>query len=297
MLTTNEIGIKIAIARKLKNLSQAELAEQLSISTQAVGKWERGESMPDIIMFNRLAILLGVDMNYFVKIDPDIQDTEINNTTTLQQNKNLEKLGWNMSRSNWIDADFSGLHGLTEKFDHSNIEKCKFIESKMPGTTFKNNNIKNNDFTRSDLNHCKFTASSLSQNIFVDCNLSLSEFSKSNIINCDFNGANLTGTSFKWSQIKKINLTNAILNKIKFELGQLTEITFNGEITQCHFENCDFTQVIFNETILRNCFFKNAKLKQVKIINCKVDKITYAFMKACKADLSNITSLPEEKNT
>ena len=65
MLTAMTIGSKISEARKENNLSQAQLAQQLSVSSQAVGKWERGESMPDIITFNRLAEILGVDLNYF----------------------------------------------------------------------------------------------------------------------------------------------------------------------------------------------------------------------------------------
>ena len=52
MQTSIEIGNKIAVAGKLKNLSQAELAAQMSITAQAVGKWERGESMPDILTFD-----------------------------------------------------------------------------------------------------------------------------------------------------------------------------------------------------------------------------------------------------
>lgn len=59
------IGNKIVDARKKLNISQAELAENLFITPQAVGKWERGESIPDIITFNRLAKILGVDLNYF----------------------------------------------------------------------------------------------------------------------------------------------------------------------------------------------------------------------------------------
>jgi transcriptional regulator with XRE-family HTH domain len=59
------IGDKIATARKKANFSQAQLAQHLFISPQAVGKWERGESIPNIITFNRLAEILGVDLNYF----------------------------------------------------------------------------------------------------------------------------------------------------------------------------------------------------------------------------------------
>jgi len=43
----------------------AQLAQRLFLSSQAVGKWERGESLPDIITLNHLAEILGVDLNYF----------------------------------------------------------------------------------------------------------------------------------------------------------------------------------------------------------------------------------------
>ena len=65
MLNSKSLGNKIATARKKINLSQADLAQQVSISSQAVGKWERGESMPDITTLNRLADIFGVDLNYF----------------------------------------------------------------------------------------------------------------------------------------------------------------------------------------------------------------------------------------
>lgn len=50
-METKMIGNKIAEARKNTNISQAQLVERLFISPQAVGKWERGESMPDITTF------------------------------------------------------------------------------------------------------------------------------------------------------------------------------------------------------------------------------------------------------
>jgi len=64
-METKLIDNKIAEVRKKINISQAQLAERLFISPQAVGKWERGESMPDIITINRLAEIFGVDLNYF----------------------------------------------------------------------------------------------------------------------------------------------------------------------------------------------------------------------------------------
>ena len=35
--------------RKMFKLTQAELAEKLNYSDKAVSKWERGESLPDVV--------------------------------------------------------------------------------------------------------------------------------------------------------------------------------------------------------------------------------------------------------
>ena len=128
MLNTEKIGNKIAEARKRINISQAQLAERLFISSQAVGKWERGESMPDITTFNRLAEILGVDLNYFsdnfqsVSIEKSAAEPLVQQSAEIPSEKQKQptgkkekKLSWDMSRGNWVDADFSGLKNLHEK--------------------------------------------------------------------------------------------------------------------------------------------------------------------------------------
>lgn len=47
-------------ARKLRGMTQEELAARLSISRQAVSKWETGESLPDLYKLAALADELGV---------------------------------------------------------------------------------------------------------------------------------------------------------------------------------------------------------------------------------------------
>ena len=49
-----QIGTNIAGYRKLAGLTQAGLAEKLNYSDKAVSKWERGESMPDVVTLVRL---------------------------------------------------------------------------------------------------------------------------------------------------------------------------------------------------------------------------------------------------
>ena len=151
------IGNKIAEARKKINISQAQLAERLFISSQAVGKWERGESMPDIITINHLAEILGVDLNYFsesiLSAATEMAPVEslVKQSAELPSGKQKKKLSWDMSRGNWVDADFSGLKNLYEKFSSSNMLRCLFIGSDLSGLLLKSNNVNSCDFSSSDI--------------------------------------------------------------------------------------------------------------------------------------------------
>ena len=49
--------------RKLRGMTQEELAETLDISRQAVSKWENGESVPDMDKLIRLGDVLGVSLD------------------------------------------------------------------------------------------------------------------------------------------------------------------------------------------------------------------------------------------
>ena len=64
------IGKNIAAYRKRCSLTQAELADKLNYSDKAVSKWERGESVPDIITLAQLAEQFGITVNELIQ-DPD----------------------------------------------------------------------------------------------------------------------------------------------------------------------------------------------------------------------------------
>ena len=59
----NEFGEKISELRKGKSLTQEALARELDVTAQAVSKWERGESMPDIALLPKLAEVLEVSID------------------------------------------------------------------------------------------------------------------------------------------------------------------------------------------------------------------------------------------
>lgn len=55
-----QIAANIVYYRKKAGLTQAELAQRLNYSDKAVSKWERAESMPDVVTLVLLAQVLGV---------------------------------------------------------------------------------------------------------------------------------------------------------------------------------------------------------------------------------------------
>ncbi len=63
------IGEKIKINRQRKGLSQAKLGEMLSLSQQAVAKWEKSFAEPDTNTLKKLADLFDVSVDYLVGHD------------------------------------------------------------------------------------------------------------------------------------------------------------------------------------------------------------------------------------
>lgn len=272
------MGIQLPVV----NISQADLAQRLFISPQAVGKWERGESIPDIITFNRLAEILGVDLNYFsdnfpsTAAEPQLQQPE-------------KKLAWDMSNGNWVDADFSGLKNLHAQFSSSNMQGSKFIASDIAGITLKNNRIDNCDFSGADISNSHMQNSHLSNNSFVESYLKDAEFSGCHMKQCDFSGANLTGAVIKGCDFQKIVLVNAMLVRTVFNGTHLRDTVFEGTVADCHFENCGFSKVTFQHSKLINTFFKGDNFKHLKFEDCQADRLTYEFLKSGRADVSGIT--------
>lgn len=78
------IGANIAAYRKRLGWTQAGMAERLNYSDKAVSKWERGESVPDVLTLDALAREFGVTVNDLLA-DPETQ------AETLQQLSPEEK--------------------------------------------------------------------------------------------------------------------------------------------------------------------------------------------------------------
>jgi uncharacterized protein YjbI with pentapeptide repeats/DNA-binding XRE family transcriptional regulator len=284
MINAIQIGEKIAIARKLKNMSQADVAGKMALTTQAIGKWERGESMPDAVTFIRLSGALGVEPNYFIGSEaPPGSRTE-----ALPESENTRKSGRDMSGACWENADFSGLKDIGEKFSGVNIEKCRFIKADLSKLTIRGNNMQSSDFSKSSFTGSHFWGCNIQSCVFESCDLTGSECSGSNISGCSFDGANFSDAVFSKCRIEKASVAAATWRNTGFRETALADMALSGEIIGCYFENSKMRHVTFRDAVLKNTFFKNCNLKKLRFENVSADTITLAFLKSSKADISGI---------
>ena len=63
MIDTVGLGQKIADARKGRGLTQGDLAKAVGVTAQAVSKWERGNSCPDIAILDEVARALSISVS------------------------------------------------------------------------------------------------------------------------------------------------------------------------------------------------------------------------------------------
>ena len=297
MLNSKSIGNKIADARKKINLSQADLALRVSISAQAVGKWERGESMPDITTLSRLAEIFKVDLNYFSESFPSLgNETPIVELLEKQSDeitvpRQKKKHNWDMSEVNWENVDFSGLKNLQEKFSSSNVRNCKFIASDLSSLLLKNNNFDNCDFSNSNISKSHIQKSNISNSILKNCSFSETEFAASSVYGCDLTEADLTEVVFRSGGFEKNIVTNVVWKNTSFNEIKITNMVFDSVVEDCSFEKCSFAKVTFENAKLINTFFKYNILKGIKFIDCQADQMTYELLKHGKADLTGLTLL------
>ncbi len=297
MLSSKQIGQKIAAARKSLNLSQADLAKQLYLSPQAVGKWERGESMPDLTSLNRLAQIVGVDLNYFSDDFPSTENKAVLSDVVPAEQGFIFKiksnlgLNWNLSGDQYVDADFSEIANIKEKLNHSSFKQCQFIDADLSGIAFNGSSIIDCNFFKAAVSNSRFYGSELKGNSFQEASLLGAHIEASEFRNCNFTAANLTGIQVLTSEFRNNNLDQVVWKNASFKETQFTEIEFSGLMADCSFTQCAFSKTIFTNAILKQCFFKYCDLKRVDFVNCKVDSLTYAFLKNCKADVSTLTLL------
>jgi len=306
------IGDKIVSARKKAGLSQALVAEQLFISPQAVGKWERGESIPDIVTITRLAKILGVDLNYFSESmkSPDTEPVSdrtsgpIDNTErTIKEEVNPSgsaerRLLTNFNGSALAETDFAGVSAQKRKFIGSDLRGSDFSGADLTGSSFMGSNVHGANFDGANLTDCSFSALDLTDAKFNGAILVRTEFSSSDLSGAKFSNAKLVDVKLSTSDLRKTIFENCSFNGVDFKSSDLSGISLDGQtFLGVKFDNTSLKDASFKGALLKNVSFRptfaltNRYYKTLKTISfdgATMDKLTYAALKGIGVSLSNV---------
>lgn len=66
-ISNEKFGLFVAELRKEKNLTQKDLAEKLYVSDKTVSKWERGISMPNVVLLIPIADVLDITVTELLR--------------------------------------------------------------------------------------------------------------------------------------------------------------------------------------------------------------------------------------
>ncbi len=314
MLNTKTIGNKITEARKKKNISQAQLAQFLFISPQAVGKWERGESSPDIITFNRLSEILDVDLNYFSEnfqsthneTDSKMPlDSTSDSEQTAQELANLSgtqerQVRINLTAINLQESDFAGVILHKGKFKTSPLWRADFAGADLTGSSFEVSDAREANFDGANLTDCTFSTTNLADASFRKSALVRTDFNKSSLVGTKFTDVELTGVKLTMVDLRKTVFENCIFNGVDFKYSDLRGMHFDGHtFIGVQFEKSALNDVSFTGATLRNVSFRlpfsvtNKSYRAFKTVcfdGAMMDKLTYAALKGLwVVDLSNVT--------
>jgi len=116
-LDLSTVGYQIQSLRKTKGYTQNQLGDLVGVSFQAVSKWERGETLPDIGTFMTLAEVLDTTIDHLLHGGKKI--TEYKGRKTIEEIKKgincLIDMGNLLGRENLIYR--SAIAGIDEKMN------------------------------------------------------------------------------------------------------------------------------------------------------------------------------------
>ena len=80
------LGERILVLRRERNISQADLARRLDVSRQAGSKWEKGLSAPDTVKLIQLAEVFDIEVEYLATgIKPEPKSVVLNVVETVER--------------------------------------------------------------------------------------------------------------------------------------------------------------------------------------------------------------------
>ena len=110
------LGQKIKVARKNANLTQEEMADKLSVSRQAITKWEADKGIPDIQNLKNISKLLNVS------IDCLLDDENNSDISVMRESIDLNNYDYKVTLSGrWVKKVGKKDMAVKEKFPDCEI--------------------------------------------------------------------------------------------------------------------------------------------------------------------------------
>ena len=89
------IAANVADLRRRCGMTQQELAEKLNYTDKAISKWERGESIPDVLVLKSIADLFGVTVDYLLEeVHPVVVEADFEKRESLLKQQSLRTRGF-----------------------------------------------------------------------------------------------------------------------------------------------------------------------------------------------------------
>ncbi len=277
-------------AREANGLTQAAFGKLFDppVTQPTVGRWERGEKIPDRKHFPKIASLLNFTLEeLFEFVEGPLAETGSlpvtpDEKTYIPNRKHLAVLNrgvaaWNIWR-----------------------EKNPEIVPQLAGAKLVGNDLRKIDLCRADLRGVDFYAVFLSNaellgadlreaQLMGETNLSNSDLrganlSKANLTNTHFAAANLYGANFSEACLKGTNLNLANLKDTDFSHADLTYVDLRLTILDgANFENAILRYCLVYGVSAWNVRLKGAVQKHLKICpdnmrDIYVDDLEYAYI-------------------
>ncbi len=141
------IGERIKYYRIEKGITQERLANELYISNQAVSKWERNASLPDVSLIAKIASILGVSCDALFIDSLNDRDNDINELI-----KQAE--GLSVSNLDEYKRGISVLEKALERYPKSCTLRLALAEAYLKGIDFLD--YKDGGYANRIINHGEF---------------------------------------------------------------------------------------------------------------------------------------------
>lgn len=124
------IGKKIAQRRKELGITQGELAEKLSLSPQAVSRWENGWNLPDIENISLIADALKISPSVLIGEDRHSYEWELREQ--LYSEEHMFTRLKTIAEISGLNETYKALYYIREQHNGQHRKKLKYSDAEIP---------------------------------------------------------------------------------------------------------------------------------------------------------------------